>query len=89
MSYVNVVRSAGSPCASIRIQAPTLSALPPAYRVRLQELLQPYAIPLPGGETEPPTDANAEPLCALVHAQIADLLGAEAEDLIQQALGRT
>ncbi len=86
MPYVNVVRSSGSPCASIHIQAPTLCALPPAYRVQLQQLLQPYTIPLPGSDSEAAADANGEPLCALVHAQIADLLGAEAESLIQQAL---
>jgi hypothetical protein len=86
MPYVSVVRSSGSPCASIHIQAPTLHALPPAYRAQLQQLLQPYTIPIPGSEAEAAADPNGTPLCALVHAQIADLLGAEAEILIQQGL---
>jgi hypothetical protein len=86
MPYVNVVRSSGSPCASIQIQAPTLCALPFEYRRQLHQLLQPYTIPMPGSDAEALGDASGEPLCALVNAQIADLLGAEAENLIQQAL---
>jgi hypothetical protein len=86
MSYVNLVRSATGPCASLQIPAAVVGALPPAFKQQLLQFLQQYNIPMPSTSPAAPFDPNGGPVCVLVADQIAIPLCVRLENLIRQGL---